>query len=217
MPRFLTEATDKALHDAIASIEAASSAEVVIAVRARARRIAAPAIVIGIAMGATMLALALFSETEFALWQVFALPLVTGGLGALIAHTGPVERLLVPPRARRLDVREAARAAFYQRGVHKTTRRTGVLVFVALHERIVELVADTAALAAIGQDALDAWGDRVAAKLSSGGAATAAALAALATDFAAVLPNQAGETNELGDDVIDVHQPRGLRKLRGIS
>jgi putative membrane protein len=199
LPRFLTEATDKALHDAIASIEAASSAEIEIAVRARARRIAAPAIVIGIAMGATMLALG----TGLAPWLVVALPLGVGALGAMLAHTGPIERLLVPPRARRADVRAAARATFYARSVHGTTRRTGVLVFIALHERIVELVADTAALVAIGQVTLDAWGDKLAAKLASG-TETAAALAALAPDFAAKLPNQAGETNELGDDVVAV-------------
>ena len=217
MPSFLTEATGKAFHDAIASIEAASSAEIVIAVRGRARRVAAPAIAIGLAVAITMLALTLYADTEFALWQIFALPIVTGALGATIAQLGPIERLLVSPPARRAQVRDAARTAFYERGVHATTKRTGVLVFVALHERVVELVGDVAVVAAVGQAQLDAWGDLLAAQLAAGGAATATALAGLAGAFSKKLPNRAGETNELADDVVDVHQPRGLRRLRGVD
>ncbi len=171
VPRFLTAAADKGLHDAIASIEAASSAEIEIAVRERARRIAAPAIVIGLAMGATMLALALFSETEFALWQVIVLPVVVGALGAALAHSGPIERVLGAAASSAATISARPRAPrSTSAACTRSTRRTGVLVFVALHERIVELVADTAALAAIGQDALDAFGDRGAAELPSGGA-----------------------------------------------
>jgi len=215
VPRFLTETTGKALHDAIASIEAVSSAEVVIAVRGRARQVAAPAIAVGIAVAITMLALVLYAETEFALWQILVLPIAIGGFGAAVAQLGPIERLLVSAPVRRAQVREAARAAFYDRGVHATTRRTGVLVFVALHERVVELIGDTAVVAAIGQPQLDAWGVQLATALGGGGTAVATALAALAPGFAAKLPNRDGETNELADDVVDVHQPRGLRRLRG--
>ncbi len=201
MPRFLTTAADKALREAIASIEAASSAELAITVRDRAHRIAAPAIVIGLGMAVAMLAIAAFSTTPFARWQLVVLPLVVGAIGAAIAHTGPIERVLVPPRARHADIRGAARAAFYARKIHTTTGRTGILVFVALHERMVELVGDIGAVAAIGQHQLDAWGAHLATTLAGGAEATAAALAKLAPEFAAKLPHQAGDANELADAV----------------
>ena len=202
MPRFLTAATRKSLRDAIASIEAASSAELVIAIRGRARQVAAPAIAIGIAVAVATLALAL--TTALAPWQILLLPIAAGGIGAAIAQLAPVERLLVSPAVRRAQVATAAHAAFYERGVHRSSRRTGVLVFVALHEQVVELVGDLAAVAAIGQPQLDAWGAELAAALARTDDALAAALAGLAPRFAAVLPHHAGEANELADDVVDV-------------
>jgi putative membrane protein len=53
-----------------------------------------------------------------------------------------VRRWLTPPRARRRRVVAAARAAFYEKGVRMTSERTGMLVYVSLLERAVEIVLD---------------------------------------------------------------------------
>src|SRR5438045_3928208 len=64
-----------------------------------------------------------------------------GGLGAVLAELLPA-RLI--ERGLRERVLAAARAAFVELGVHRTRARTGVLVYVSVRERRVELVCDVA-------------------------------------------------------------------------
>jgi putative membrane protein len=141
----MDDAAMKALRAAVETIEHASAVEVVVAVRPRARRtlaahaMAASLLLIGV------LAYVLYADAEFAPIEILGLPLAAGVLGALAVEAlGPLERALAP--AGEL-VREAAQATFYQRSVHTTSGRTGLLVFLALRERQVELVGDTAVVA----------------------------------------------------------------------
>lgn len=60
------------------------------------------------------------------------------GLGALPA----VARLLTPPGVRRARVRRAAVGQMLAHGLHQTKGRTGVLLFAALDDHQVEIVAD---------------------------------------------------------------------------
>jgi uncharacterized membrane protein len=206
---FLGEAASAAFHAAVETIETASSVEVVVAVRPHARRWLAPHAGVGALVATAMLAYVMFAETEFEDWVIFVLPVVSGLVGALIVEAfGPVYRLLVPARHHDEHVREAARAEFYERGVHGTHRRTGMLVFVALRERQVELVGDVALVARVGQAQLDTWSDAIATQLRHGGVATADALAKLAIDLGVALPHHAGDINELPDEVSTIHPHR---------
>jgi putative membrane protein len=199
---FGDERSRKALHDAGEAIERAAAVEIVVAIRPRARHVVLPPLVVGVCAAAMMLALTLFADADLAPWQAFVLPLGAGIVaGGLVVALAPLERLLVPPFIRRAHVREAARALFVDRRVHATTKRSGVLVFLAVREQVVELVADLAVVDAIGQPALDAW-SRELGVLFRGDQESA--LAKLAERFAAKLPHHAGDTNELADDVVDV-------------
>lgn len=62
----------------------------------------------------------------------------------VFALTGcpPLRRLVVPASVRRTRVRRAALGQFLAHGVHMTQGRTGVLIFAALSERQVEIIAD---------------------------------------------------------------------------
>lgn len=60
----------------------------------------------------------------------------------LITCYPPVQRLVIPRRVRRARVRRAALQQFLAHGLHTTERRTGVLIFAALADRQVEIVAD---------------------------------------------------------------------------
>ncbi len=200
----------KALRAAVETIERASAVEVVVAVRPRARRTLAAHAVAASLMLIGVLAYVLYADAEFAPLEILVLPLAAGVLGALAVEAlGPLERALAPVGEL---VREAAQATFYQRSVHTTSGRTGLLVFLALREHRVELVGDTAVVAAVGQPRLDAWGAQLAAQLPSG-AEVAKTLAGFAKELAGLLPHRDDAVNELPDDVAMIH-PRGVRRWR---
>ncbi|QTC92982.1 TPM domain-containing protein [Brevundimonas goettingensis] len=62
----------------------------------------------------------------------------------LITCIPAVQRLVIPRRVRRARVRRAALQQFLAHGLHTTRNRTGVLIFAALSDRQVEIVADEA-------------------------------------------------------------------------
>lgn len=60
----------------------------------------------------------------------------------LVLRIPPVLRLLTPPSIRRDRAREAAMHQFLAHGLHVTQDRTGVLIFAALDDHRVEVIAD---------------------------------------------------------------------------
>lgn len=214
MAQFVTEAADTALHDAIRAVEKLSSAEVMIAVQPRLRRWLVPHVVVAAVFMAAVLAFVLFSEElEFELWSITVVPLLAAVLGGLLVEAIPaIERALVPARVRDAIVQEAARAAFYGLGVHKTKGRTGVLVFIAVRERCVLLVGDVAVVDHLGDAGLARCAEALRSQLPSGGVAVATALARLADDFAAAMPGSPDDVNELAD-VVQGRRP--ARRFRG--
>lgn len=60
----------------------------------------------------------------------------------LVTSIPAVSRLITPPAIRRERVREAALQQFLAHGLHVTEARTGVLLFAALADHQVEVIAD---------------------------------------------------------------------------
>jgi len=214
MAKFMTEAAEAGFRGAIQVIEAQSSVEVMIAVRPRLRRWLFPHIVTGAVAMVAVLAFLLFSEDyEFELWSIAIIPLLAAVAGGLLVEvSAPLERVLRPAAVRDEIVAEAARATFYELGVHDTKRRTGILVFVAVRERRVELVGDVTVVAKLGEAGLARHAGTLIAALPAGGEAVARALAALAGEYGAALPRAAGDVNELPDLV---QSARRVRRFRG--
>ena len=77
----------------------------------------------------------------------------------LLTRMPAVRRLVTPAGVRRGRVREAALQQFLAQGVHVTTERTGVLLFAALDEHQVELIADEGIYTRVDEDA---WAQAVA-------------------------------------------------------
>src|SRR5690606_17131616 len=150
------------------------------------------------------LAFLLFSPLPFALIWFLVDPLLVGGLVALAAsRLPPVRRALTPRSAREARVRVAAEATFYERGVHHTRERTGVLLYVSLLERRAVLLPDTGVSAAVRRGG---WGSAAAAVQRAmdergDGAALAGALAPLGDLLALHLPRRPDDMNELPDEV----------------
>ena len=124
--KFLGDAATTALRDAISSIEARSSAELVVSVRARSAAYLHADILVGVVAALGALAFLLFSPWPFALHWFLIDPILVGGVCALAAsRLPPIRRALTPRAERDGRVRAAAGAIFLEKGVHHTRGRTG--------------------------------------------------------------------------------------------
>jgi putative membrane protein len=199
---FLSEAGQRAIEEAVVAIEASSAAEVVVAIRPRARYALIQHAVVGFVAGFATLAFTLYSPVDFSLWQILELPLFAGILGAILDEAVPsLYRWLAPVWLRYEHVREAASTAFVERGIHGTRDRSGILVYVALRERMVEIVADVGVLQHHGIEVLAAWAGTLEARLPQGAEAFGKELALLAPALAKSLPRREDDTNELANNI----------------
>jgi putative membrane protein len=211
---FLTPAGQREIERAIETIEGASGAEVVVTIRPRARYSLVQHGVVGIIAALGMLAFTLFSPVEFTLWQIFVMPIFAGIMGAvLVEAVPPLYRWLMPTWARYDHVREAAYATFVERGIHSTRDRTGILVYVALRERMVEIVGDLEVVKHHGIEVLAAWAGALEAQLPLGAEAFGKQLATLADDLAKTLPRRADDIDELSNTVHVFGAPPRQRKV----
>ena len=76
----------------------------------------------------------------------------------LITCIPTVRRVIVPRSVRRARVRKAALQQFLAHGLHTTQARTGVLIFAALSDHQVEVIADEGIHALVDRDV---WADAV--------------------------------------------------------
>jgi putative membrane protein len=151
-----------------------------------------------------MLAFLLFSPWPFDLEWFLLDPLVTGAGAALAVSLAPgLARALTPARTRARAVRDAARLTFLDRGIAATRERTGILVYVSLLERAVEVVADQGVLDAVPPGEWESAVASIRAAVAAGGdgEAVAARLGALGEALADALPAGPGDVNELPDEV----------------
>jgi putative membrane protein len=211
--RFLTEAGEKELDAAVAAIESVSAAEVVIAIRPHARHSLIQHGIVGIVSAIGMLAFTLYSPIEFTLWQILVLPIFMGIVGAVaVAAFPPLYRFVQPDWVRHEHVREAAYATFVEQGIHSTRDRTGILVYIAVRERMVEIVADLEVLRKVGIEVLAAWSGQLEGVLPQGANAVGKQLASFADELATALPRRADDIDELSNAVQVLGAPPRHRK-----
>jgi len=188
---------------AIRDVEQATSAEVVVAVRASAGMYRHTDYLVGFAFSFVALLVFLFHPWEFSIdWMPFD-SLATFAIGTLAsAWITPLRRWLTSSKLMSGNVKTAARAAFVDLRVATTTGRSGVLVFVSMFERRVDVVTD------IGLDrrVLGPPFERAAAALEKALSARdplrafAAALRALGPILGVVYPHRVDDVNELPDE-----------------
>jgi putative membrane protein len=211
--KFLTKASERELEAAVRAIESVSSAEVVVAIRPRARHTLVQHGVVGIVTAIAMLAFTLYSPIEFSLWHILVIPIFAGILGALAVEAiPPLYRFLMPAWQRYEHVREAAYATFVERGIHGTRDRTGILVYIAIREHMVEIVGDLGVIRKVGIETLAAWSGELEAAMPRGAAAVAKQLATLAPALEKALPRRADDIDELSNSVQMLAAPPRQRR-----
>lgn len=190
--------------DAIQEIERQTSAEVVVSVRRLSGRYRDIDLAVGAVVAFAALLVLLFHDTEFATEMMPVDVLVSFAIGAVVtAHLDPLRRLLARRSRLTHEASRAARAAFVELGIGRTTERMGILVFVSLFEREVVVVPDVGLNPKmLGKP----WAEaqlRLEGTLREGVdfAGFLAALKAIGPVLGAAIPHTAGKVNELPDEV----------------
>jgi putative membrane protein len=145
-PRFDDAACDN-LAQCVKEIEKSTDAELVIIVRARSGSYAHADYLFGFLVAFIVLIFVLFSPIEFhQIWVPIDVVLAFVA-GALISSRSNFLRRLFSSKTYRLKaVRTAAAAMFYEAGIANTNAEMGVLIYLSLLERKLELIADRGVL-----------------------------------------------------------------------
>ncbi len=147
---------------------------------------------------------------RFETWEIVlgyaALQLAVFGLIYLLINFTPLKLWMTPKATRARKAHEKAMEQFYARGLHLTQGHTGVMIFCALEERYVEVIADEGIFTKVDK-AL--WNDTVAVLLKNikQGDLTAGfveAVAACGVALTAHFPPDADNPNELPDVLIEI-------------
>jgi putative membrane protein len=203
---FVSTADRARMHDAIKAAEAKTSGEflTVIARSSHDYHFLPVVIAAGIALLAPGPLWAFGILRDF--WLVYGLQLALFMVLALLLHTPPLLRLIVPRRVQRAHAHRLARELFHHFGMHRVAGGAGVLLFVSVFERHVEILADHGIHGKVPegawQEAVDGFIGAVrAGRVADGFIAAIAALGALlATHF----PHQGGERNQVPDRLIEL-------------
>src|SRR5438477_7402445 len=145
---------DKAAGDAIGAavreVEARTNAEIVVAVRGRSGTYRHADYLFGAIIAFIGLLFVLFSPFEF---HTFWIPFDVIALfvaGAFVSSRGDwIRRCLTTKAFRAKAARAGAAAMFYEAGIANTSAENGLLIYLSLLERRMEVIADRGVLKAV--------------------------------------------------------------------
>ena len=150
MRALVTPELTAALVDAVREIEKRSCAEVVVEVRSRSGSYAQAVGRFAALAAFLALIVLLFSPWPFGAFWVAIDVAVVYGIGTFIAGRSDIIRRRFTRHAERdAQVRTHAAAVFHERGVANTGSETGMLVYLSILERRVEILADRGVLLAV--------------------------------------------------------------------
>ncbi|MGB7926497.1 MAG: hypothetical protein WCF57_24880 [Pyrinomonadaceae bacterium] len=148
-PRFDQSACDQ-IAQCVREIEAGTDAELVIVVRARSGSYRHADYLCGALVAYAGLLFLLFSPWTFAYYWVAVDVALLFALGAYVcSRSDGLRRRLTTGKSRAEAVRAGAAAMFYEAGVANTMNEMGLIVYLSLFERRLELIADRGVLSAV--------------------------------------------------------------------
>ena len=145
--RRFDDAACESLAGCIKEIERNTDAELVIVVRARSGNYTHADYLFGFVVAFVILNVLIFVPFPFPEYLVPVDIGVAFVLGAIISwRSNSIRRLFSRENYRKQAVRRAAAAMFYEAGIANTNAEMGVLVYLSLMERRLELIADRGVL-----------------------------------------------------------------------
>jgi putative membrane protein len=144
------QAAGESLAQAIRDIEKDSDAEIVIAVRGRSGTYRHADYLCGAIVALVGLIFVLFSPFEFhTYWVPFDVVALFIAGAFVCSRTDLIRRVLTSKDFRAKAARTGAAAMFYEAGIANTSAENGLLIYVSLLERRLEVIADRGILKAV--------------------------------------------------------------------
>lgn len=205
----LSPGDSERIRDAVAAVEARSSAEFVVVVAPASDSYALYPLVwaalAALLAGGVLASLA----PQWGARSIFAIEAVLFIAGTLVLEWKGLRRYLVPGRVQRAHASQLARLEFAARVEGRTAARTGLLLFVSLAERHVEIIADAGIHTRAGAEAWQAVIDGFRAAVARGKLVDGflVAIAACGDLLATHAPRKAADRNELPDRPVEIPPP----------
>jgi putative membrane protein len=144
------DAAREALTDCVRKIETTTAAELVLVVRARSTHYRHADYLFGGLLAFLGLLFLLFSPFDFHQYWVAIDVVLLFLLGTFVAaRSNRLRRLLTSEKFRDEAVRTSAAAMFYEAGIANTSAEMGVLIYLSILERRLELIADRGVLKSV--------------------------------------------------------------------
>lgn len=144
------DAAREMLTGCVREIEKSTDVELVLVVRARSGTYRQADYLFAALLALIGLLFLLFAPFDFHQYWVAIDVVLLFVIGASIAaRNSVIRRLLTTKKFREAAVRTGAAAMFYEAGIANTNAETGVLVYLSLLERRLELIADRGVLKAL--------------------------------------------------------------------
>ena len=147
---------------------------------------------------------------QFQTWEILlayaALQLIVFALVYLVINFTPLKVALTPAATRRRKAHDKAMEQFYARGLHLTQGRTGVMIFCALEERVVEVIADEGIFSKVDKSLWDSTVKVLLTHIRKGDLTTGfvEAVAACGIPLSRHFPPVGDNPNELPDVLIEI-------------
>lgn len=143
---------------------------------------------------------------SFAPFGIIELQLLVFVLLALVFRWRPLKMRLVPRAVKQQYCARRAREQFLAQNLHTTRERTGVLLYVSLAERHVELLADAGIHARVSAGTWDEVVNKLTAQVKAGqvGAGFIEAVNTVGAHLAEHFPATAANPNELSDHLVEI-------------
>ena len=140
---FFSDEAKRASAASVRKVEAQTSAEVVVAVRKRSGKYGVLAYHFGAGLALLVVLCLLLSPELYSVEAIALNGLLAFALGAIAAaNFDTLLRLVSRSATLSQNVNQAARAAFYDLGISRTSGRSGILVYVSLFERRCAVLPD---------------------------------------------------------------------------
>lgn len=200
---FFREQAKLSTAESVKSVESHTSAEVIVAVRRRSGEYRPAAYHFGFFSAGLVVLYLLLTPDVFSVGAIALDGMLGFGLGlGLALNVSPLLRLLVRSKTLEKSVADAARVAFFDLGISRTSGRNGLLVYVSTFEQRCLVLTDIGVdVAALGP----AWSERCAALSLAVKRRDLAeferVLASLGPILGAAMPRSHSDMNELPDEV----------------
>jgi len=143
MKRLLTQASQASIEQIVTDIEKKTSAEIVVAISRYSGDYRDVSYLSGCILTVVSLVVLVLSPLNFHMYDIIPVVLVSFFLGYWLCRTLPgLCRLLTTRGRRKEQVRRASHRVFFEEGVSATRQRNGILVYLSIFERLVEIVPD---------------------------------------------------------------------------